>query len=94
MFKKWLGTHTPDQIRLANNARTQLKRKYKKHGLAPIPDSRLPKRPIIARSFFLKDRYATGELKGIPFGDAAKLIAREWTALSASERKVRLVFSP
>jgi len=37
---------------------------------------------------FAKERYASGDLKGIPLGDNAKLVAREWAALSPSEKKV------
>jgi hypothetical protein len=92
-YKEWVETHAPEAIRIANNARLMLTRKYKKRSFQQIQDSRLPKRPILPRSIFLRDRYASGDLKGIPFADASKLIHREYDALSPSERKVGLLFS-
>ncbi len=37
---------------------------------------------------FYKDRYATGDFKGLKAPEAARLAGREWKALSASEKKV------
>jgi hypothetical protein len=92
-FSKWLQTHTPEQIKDANNARQLLKRKLKKsgaklHDVSPIADPRLPKRAGNALSYFLKDRHASGDFKGIKIGDAGKLISQEWKTLPAGERKV------
>jgi hypothetical protein len=38
--------------------------------------------------FFVKDRYASGDMKGIKLGDNARLLSKEWAALSPSDRKV------
>lgn len=94
-YKAWIESHTPDQIRLANNARTQLRAKLKgtiKSGhpahTTRLVDERLPKRPASAFSQFVKDRHATGDLKGIKVTDSMKVISEEWKALSAGEKKV------
>ena len=78
---------------MANNARTLLKRKLKKSGgkwlsFGLIADPRLPKRAGTPYTYFLKDRHASGDFKGIKVGDAGKLIAQEWKSLPAGERKV------
>jgi hypothetical protein len=89
-YRKWVEQHTPDQIRIANNARQALARKDKagSRKFSAINDTRLPKRPINARAAFTKERHASGDLHGIAFQDAAKRIHDEWNALSASEKKV------
>jgi hypothetical protein len=87
-YKQWVESHTPEQIRLANNARTQLRTKDPLHTWKPIHDDRRPKRPSTPMVFFAKERYASGDLKGIPLGDNSRLVSREWAALSPSDRKV------
>lgn len=91
-YKKWVESYTPDQIRLANNARRALRSlvadgvKNIKH-YRPIKDERQPKRASTPISLFLKDRWESGDFKGIKIVDAGKLISKEWEALSASEKK-------
>lgn len=88
-FKKWVETHTPEQIRDANNARSALKRKLgKNHAYPLITDTRLPKRALSPYLFFVKDRFASGDFKGINVIEASKLIATEWKSLPAGQRKV------
>lgn len=66
-----------------------LKKKLNKPRRYPtIKDSRLPKRSLNSRAFFTKDRFASGDLKGISITDASKLLTSEWNSLSPSERKV------
>ncbi|KAF1911909.1 hypothetical protein BDU57DRAFT_524011 [Ampelomyces quisqualis] len=93
-YKAWIESHTPEQIRLANNARTQLR--FKLSGLgktgysvhtARLVDERQPKRPANAYAIFVSERFATGDFKGIEIGPAGKIIGEEWKALSASEKK-------
>ncbi|EPE31573.1 HMG-box [Glarea lozoyensis ATCC 20868] len=88
-YKKWVQSFTPDQIRLANNARRMLnKRISKPTRLVLIHDDRIPKRPANANGLFLKDRYASGDFKGIPMGESMKLVMAEWAALPPAEKKV------
>lgn len=91
--KQWIESHTPEQIHIANNARRLLKKKAKPSQksllrLSIIKDDRLPKRPILPRFFFAKEKFGSGDLKGLLLTDATKLITQEWDALSASEKKV------
>ncbi|KAH8808267.1 hypothetical protein F5884DRAFT_362506 [Xylogone sp. PMI_703] len=86
-FKKWVASHTPDQIRLANNARKLLtKTTGKKY--PSIADERAPKRPLNAYFLFAADRWASGDLKGISIPQSGSMIHEEWTKLPASEKKV------
>lgn len=87
-LKQWIESHTPEQIRIANNARLQLKTKDLRGTWQQIQDDRQPKQPRRALNFFTKERHASGDLKGISLSETGRLIAREWNALSASERKV------
>jgi len=87
-LKKWVESHTPDQIRIANNARAQLRAKSKtKKSWTPIQDERRPKTAISAYFYFSKEKRASGELKGISFVDSTKLLADEWRSLSPSQKK-------
>lgn len=101
-YKRWIESHTVAEIRAANNARIRLRKiwetKATSEGKAPagssqrftakLHDERAAKLPVRAHSFFLQDRYASGDMKGLKLGDAVKLINNEWKALSASEKQV------
>lgn len=93
-YKAWIESHTPDEIRLANNARRQLRKKVVNNGKAKYPpytgkliDERVPKRPLSAYLHFAGERHASGDFKGIPIAKAASLVAAEWKILSASEKQ-------
>ena len=96
-YLNWVEQHTPEQIRLANTARASLRRKMtngKKvkrsgHGFSAIKDDRQVKRPTNAFFKFNNERQSSGDLKNIQIIDAAKLVKREWDAMSAGQRKVR-----
>jgi len=96
-YLDWVEQHTAEQIRLANTARASLRRKLtngKKarrsgHGFSPIKDDRQVKRPTNAFFKFNNERQSSGELKNIQIAEAAKLVKREWDAMSAGQRKVR-----
>jgi hypothetical protein len=59
------------------------------HGFSAIKDDRQVKRPTNAFFKFNNERQSSGDLKNIQIADAAKLVKREWDALSAGEKKVR-----
>jgi hypothetical protein len=86
-------SHTVEQIRLANNARTQLRRQLKDQvkgttKYSPIKDERLVKRPASQYIQFSINRQASGDFKNISIAERAKLISQEWKALNAGEKKV------
>lgn len=88
-LKEWTESHTPEQIRLANNARLLLKRKTgKTRSYSPLKDSRIPKRAVSGFVLFAADRWASGDFKGVKVGDSAPIIRREYLALSDVDRKV------
>lgn len=95
--KGWINSHTPEQIRVANLARTSLKRKVAAgapgirkgmKGLSKIKDERQPKRPASAYIIFATERRASGDFKNISLPETAKLITQEWKALGPAETKV------
>ncbi|KAI9800095.1 MAG: hypothetical protein M1825_004277 [Sarcosagium campestre] len=87
-YKKWVESHTPTQIYLANNARKTLKRRTAHPGqYAPIKDDRQPKRPANAYARFFQDRFSSGDYRGMTVPEAAKLLGGEWKALSSSEKQ-------
>jgi len=92
-----LSEHTPTEIKAANNARNQLKKKAKKEGKKKtynhIQDERIVKQPRTPYTYFLTDRFASGDMKHMKIGEVGPLIGREWKALSAAEKKVSLALS-
>ncbi|KAK5168243.1 uncharacterized protein LTR77_006812 [Saxophila tyrrhenica] len=92
-YKRWVESHTPEQIQFANLARNNLRRRLgdavfqtQKYGL--IHDERHVKRPASSFAQFNVNRQASGDFKNIAFTERMKLIAQEWKALSESEKKV------
>jgi hypothetical protein len=53
-----------------------------------IQDERAVKQPRRAYTFFLMDRFSTGDYKNMKVAEVGSLIGREWRALSAAEKKV------
>ena len=99
-YKAWIESHTPEQIREANAARAMLRRKHKLSGkelktsqhpshTSKLIDERQPKHPGSPFTVFTKIRFASGDFKNIRVIEAIKLVANEWKALSADEKKVR-----
>ncbi|KAK3056852.1 hypothetical protein LTS18_011604, partial [Coniosporium uncinatum] len=95
-YEAWVSSHTPEQIRLANNARRRLKQllpltksgsQRSGKGLTLIQDARQVKRPASSFSIFHGERYRSEDMKGIALAEVAKLTSGEYKALSESERK-------
>ncbi|KEF56053.1 uncharacterized protein A1O9_07634 [Exophiala aquamarina CBS 119918] len=90
-YKKWVQSHTPLEIKKANNARKQLTAQAKAAGhkttYRQIQDDRSVKQPRNAYSYFFGDRYASGDLQGLSVGESAKLIGKEWAQLSDNAKK-------
>jgi hypothetical protein len=95
-YKRWVESHDPVTIQTANAARASLRRKLeanpdhkrKRSAWPPIRDERATKRPLNAYAQFSVNRNASGDFKNIRLGERSKLIAEEWKALSADEKKV------
>ncbi|CAD0097631.1 unnamed protein product [Aureobasidium mustum] len=88
-FQEWLNRHTPAQIFEANAARARLRRLLvdSKLKYSAIKDERLVKRPLSSYLQYHTERLASGDFRGVSTPVASKDIAREFKALSASERK-------
>lgn len=92
-YKRWVESHSVDEIRQANDARRQLHRLLKtgSHGYKRyvlIKDQRQPKRTRGPYNLFCTDRIKSGDFKHMPMADSAPLIAREWRELRRDEKEV------
>ncbi|OCK86376.1 hypothetical protein K432DRAFT_399340 [Lepidopterella palustris CBS 459.81] len=99
-YKAWVLKHTPEEIRVANSARVQLRRILGKpsktagstrHRFPPhttkIVDERQVKQAVSPYILFSIERHSSGDMKNIPMTEASNLILSEWKNLSASEKK-------
>ncbi|TQS37433.1 hypothetical protein Golomagni_02092 [Golovinomyces magnicellulatus] len=87
-LKEWISKHTPDQIRLANNARRQMSRLYpQSKQWRQIQDERQPKRPITPFLCYVKERYSSGEYAGTNLLEVSKKLTSEFKALTPNDRK-------
>jgi hypothetical protein len=85
-YRQWIVRHDPSQIKLANQARLQLKHK----GLKPsetLKDERQVRRARNAWIFFLTEQRKSEDYKGMKVGDSTKVLAAAWKALPSAERK-------
>lgn len=102
-YKKWVESHTVEEIAAANIARQHLRRlKKEKNTEAASPRKKIPakrlrfidderrvKRPIASPYVqFSINRHASGDFRNIRFEERAKLIGQEWKALSQEEKDV------
>lgn len=88
-YKKWILSHTPDEIRTANQARKSLGRLIKKpRTYPPLHDERLVNLPLGSFMRFHMERLDSGDYKHMTIPETGRLIGKEWRELSASEKKV------
>lgn len=99
-YKKWVESHSADEIQQANVARRALRRKLEqdrpkrtRSKWPPIHDERAVKRPSNPFAQFVMNRNASGDFKGITLPERGKLIGQEWKALSDLEKSVRHLVS-
>ncbi|KAI9882504.1 MAG: Mitochondrial Translation Optimization [Watsoniomyces obsoletus] len=94
--RQWLQQFTPDQIREANHARRYLARLGSGGGASGgkarrftgrIEDDRQVKKSLTSYSFFLRDRFASGDLKHLKMPEASRLVANEWRELSPHDKE-------
>lgn len=90
-YKRWVESHSPEEIKLANSARKKLRKvddKKSPKKWSAIEDERLAKRPVTSYVHFSISRQASGDFNNIKIGERAKLISQEWKALDAEEKQV------
>ena len=85
-YREWIESHSPTIIHEANLARRHLQRLGAK--AKPLQDQRQVRRIRTSYTLFSQSRMKTGDFRGLKIPEAAKLIAREWKGLEASEKKV------
>lgn len=98
--KAWVESHTPEQIRDANIARTRLHKLAKittadgkKRSISSLPvrlikDERRPRKPLTGYLTYSTRRNASGDFDGVPVVERARKVAEEWKALSSEEVQV------
>ncbi|KAI1000010.1 hypothetical protein K3495_g8189 [Podosphaera aphanis] len=86
-YQEWVLRYTPDQIRIANNARKLLNKRSKRRVYSLLPDNRRPKRPLTNFFCYMQERMNSDDMKGHNSTDAVKLIAEEFKSLSPTQRK-------
>ena len=91
-YKTWVQSHSPVEIKKANNARRLLTKKAKAAGkkkiYRTIQDDRTVHHPLSSYTYFFKARNDSGDLNGMSVGERAKLVSQEWKTLAATEKKV------
>lgn len=93
-YQAFIHSYTPEQIKIANNARSQLrklladKRKHTPPYAKKLVDDRQTKKAVSPFPAFVRARHASGDYKNIPSTEAIKLAANEWKSLSAAEKQV------
>lgn len=92
-YKRWVESHSVEEIEAANKARRSLRRRLKDKPTQvkkykAIKDERGVKRPISSFAHFSISRHASGDFKHIPVPESGKLMSQEWKALSEGERQV------
>ncbi|CAK4032075.1 Hypothetical predicted protein [Lecanosticta acicola] len=94
-YKRWVESHSAEQILRANQARASLRRLVaadkkstrKASSWPHIRDEREVKRPVNGFTHFTVNRHASGDFKKIAIAESAKLIAQEWKALNQDEKE-------
>lgn len=88
IYKNWVESHTPDEIRLANLARLHIRRLTNKTSSPRlIKDDRTVKRPVRPMMMFVRERFESGDFAGIKVTEAVKRIAQEFRELSPAQLK-------
>lgn len=95
-YKRWVESHSPEEIEIANRARYTLRlrsqKKQGRHSKWPaIQDERQVKRPLSAYLQFSINRHKSGDFTNISTTERAKLIGKEWRELDQSEKDVSRV---
>ncbi|KAB8289623.1 hypothetical protein EYC80_010537 [Monilinia laxa] len=88
IYKKWVESHTPENIRLANLARLHIRRLTNKTATPRIiKDDRAPKNRTLPLAIFVQERFRTGEFAGIKATESVKRISDEYKELTPAQRK-------
>ncbi|KAL2011666.1 hypothetical protein VTN00DRAFT_4384 [Thermoascus crustaceus] len=88
-YVDWVKSHTPLQIKQANEARKKLAKLLPESKLKypPIHDERQVTRPRFAYIHFVKERFDSGDFKHMPVKDATTRASQEWNSLTPSEKE-------
>ncbi|KAI9765291.1 MAG: hypothetical protein M1840_007490 [Geoglossum simile] len=86
-YKEWVETHSPEQIRTANRARTALNRRSPGRRLRKLKDERVAPRPLPPFLLYLKDRRESGDDKNMGAREYIGQVGKEWRELPELEKR-------
>ncbi|PHH89814.1 hypothetical protein CDD83_5220 [Cordyceps sp. RAO-2017] len=86
LVKKWIASQPPELIFEANDCRRRLAHTLKRR-FAPIPDDRLPKRPIPSYLRFVAAKSEPGITNRSEFASQSRNFAQAWKGLNAAGKK-------
>ncbi|KZF26387.1 hypothetical protein L228DRAFT_279596 [Xylona heveae TC161] len=86
-LKKWIESHTPEEIQTANRARRVLSRRLKNKKIPILKDDRQVKPPPNHYTLFFKEKYNSTELQSSSFTERGLAIAKAWKELPQSEKQ-------
>ncbi|KAH0544056.1 hypothetical protein FGG08_001674 [Glutinoglossum americanum] len=89
IYKKWVESYTPEQIRSANKARASLRRRSPGgRGRFPkLKDERQVPKPPTSFLLFAKERSASGDYKHLKPTETGRLLGKQWRELPEHEKK-------
>ncbi|KAJ5714122.1 uncharacterized protein N7483_011303, partial [Penicillium malachiteum] len=85
-YASWILSHTPAQIKDANEARRRLAKKLGKT-CSLLKDDRLVKRPLSSYLIFSRERTGSGDFKHMQVAEISVRTANEWKNLTESEKE-------
>ena len=104
-LRSWISSHTPEEIRLANEARRKLNALRKLPKDSPkqqavtkpvqiLRDDRKPRRPLTPYFQYSQERHVSGDFQGVSIPEFSKAVSREWKAMGAQEKEVSAASQP
>lgn len=93
-YRTWIESFAPEVIRKANKSRHTLTGLGVKGFVKRLQDDRQVKRAPAAHQFFMKDRYASGDMRGIRTAEALRQILKEWKDLGEADKQVSFSHVP
>jgi hypothetical protein len=93
-YRTWIESFAPEVILKANKARHTLTRLGVKSFGKRLQDDRQVKRPPAVHGFFVKDRFASGDMRGIKTPEALRQILKEWKDLGEAAKQVSFSHVP
>ncbi|PWY81909.1 hypothetical protein BO70DRAFT_362343 [Aspergillus heteromorphus CBS 117.55] len=90
VYRKWVESYTPIEIKQANLARKQLARLRNKKPRY-IQDDRLVKRPKASYILYAEERLSSSDLHDLPVPERSKHVGAEWNNMTKAQKEPYVV---